>query len=105
MSLNTLSEHQIREYLDTQLKKNFTKNKDYIKLAPIPGAGIPRGIPDILLLFRKGTLICIEVKRPSGKLSAAQKIVHINLEQLGYKIYTVYTKKDIDMLIRQMKEI
>lgn len=56
--------------------------------------GLLPGFPDILIINRTGKLGLIEVKRPGGKLSAAQVNIGKMVEQRGVPWAVVYSLDD-----------
>lgn len=54
------------------------------------------GLPDVIA-FRNGLVACCELKATGGKLSAAQKQVHTELEAAGVPVITAW---DFDTAIR-----
>jgi hypothetical protein len=50
------------------------------------------GVPDRLVLLPGGRFFFVELKRPKGgKLSTRQKIVHGQLHDMGFCVWTLYT--------------
>ena len=82
------NESQIKRDFKEKFKKNFKKNIDYHSLISLhPGKnGVEPGIPDIIVLSKKGAIFC-EWKRPGGIISQAQKLQYINLKKIGYNVY------------------
>lgn len=59
------------------------------------------GLPDRLVLFPKGKLVFVEIKRTGGKPRALQAAAHRKLRALGFAVEVVSGKTDADNLIMQ----
>ena len=65
-----------------------------------------RGIPDKALFLRGGKTIFVEFKREKGGVvSPFQKIIMCLLDQLGFGVYMVDSKRDIDALMRWIERV
>jgi Uma2 family endonuclease len=60
------------------------------------------GVPDRLILFKNARVAFVELKSPSKKLRALQRKRKNQLEEMGFKVYTIDSYKDIDMLLLEM---
>ena len=69
-----------------------------IKLNPI---GL-RGLPDRMLLLPGGRIYFIELKISSGKLSRLQEYVHSRLRALGFLVYVLWSREQVDAFICQL---
>ena len=59
-----------------------------------------RGWPDRLVLPPGGTLVWVELKRPSGGIVApAQRVAHEELHRLGQRVEIVLTQEEVDDLL------
>lgn len=63
-----------------------------VKLNPI---GL-RGLPDRMLLLPGGTIIFVELKIPTGRLSRLQRVVHERLRKLGFRIEVLWSRDQVD---------
>lgn len=57
------------------------------------------GIPDRLVLLPGGTAIFVELKTKTGVLAPIQKYRHRQLEAIGFHVYTLYGKEQVDAWI------
>jgi len=69
-----------------------------IKLNPI---GL-RGLPDRMLLLPGGRIYFIELKIRSGRLSRLQEYVHSRLRALGFMVYVLWSREQLDAVICQL---
>ena len=61
-----------------------------------------RGWPDRIILLPAGTLVWVELKRPSGgRVASAQRVAHEDLRRLGQRVELVFTKAEVDALISE----
>jgi hypothetical protein len=61
-----------------------------------------KGLPDIILLIN-GYFIGLEVKRPSGVQSEAQKSAQDDIEVAGGKYFLVRSIDDVEKIIKEYK--
>lgn len=54
-----------------------------MQMGALKGDGLKIGFPDLIAIWNRGVAF-IEVKRPGGKLSPQQLVMHDRLNQLGY---------------------
>lgn len=62
---------------------------------------IPAGQPDVTACIN-GQIIFIEVKTPSGRLSANQTIFHKRLKSCGGKVFVVFSLQDIKNIVSSL---
>ena len=48
-----------------------------------------RGFPDLLLIFSGGLVVFVELKTPTGRLSAIQKRTIKRMKEQGAKVYVI----------------
>lgn len=58
------------------------------------------GIPDRIVLLPKGKIGFVELKRPGGKARPIQVKRIKDLEKLGFKVFTLDEKENIDEVIK-----
>jgi hypothetical protein len=56
------------------------------------------GVPDRVLVGPHGRVVWIEVKQPTGRLSARQRVRLGELDALGHDTRVVWSKPDVDAL-------
>ena len=54
------------------------------------------GLPDRLVLMPRGRLFFVELKAPTGRLSAVQSVIHHRLEELGFSVAVLYSPDEVD---------
>lgn len=59
------------------------------------------GVPDRLCMLN-GTTFFVELKKPGGRLSARQKVMHRRIERQGLTVYTIWSKAEVDQLVRSL---
>ena len=57
------------------------------------------GAPDRVVMFKGGTLVFVEVKRPGGRVRLEQKLEHDDLRAMGQQVMIVETLEAVDELI------
>lgn len=57
------------------------------------------GVPDRLVFLPKGKFGLVEVKAPKQKLRALQVSRHLLFERLGFPVYVLDDKKDIEDIL------
>lgn len=62
------------------------------------------GWPDRIVLLPGGRTIWCETKRTDGKLSVLQQLRAKDLKALGHTVYPVWSKQDVDMLIKEVMQ-
>lgn len=81
-------------------------NRDAITGAILKAEGAKAGVSDLLLLVpRQGyAALCIEMKKPKGRQSEAQKEFQKNVEKHGNKYVVCYSlddfKREVDSYLR-----
>ncbi len=63
-----------------------------------------RGTPDQICLFPNGFVVFVEVKSEKGILQAHQTRFHNHLKTLGYIVYVVKSKKDVNEIINYINK-
>ena len=58
-----------------------------------------RGFPDLLLIFEGGLVVFVELKTPTGRLSAIQKRVIKQMKEQGANVYIIDCIEDFTGLI------
>lgn len=61
-----------------------------------------RGMPDRIILIPGGRVVFAEVKSPGEKLRPLQEKRKRELENLGFKVYVINSKTEIDELVKQI---
>lgn len=86
----TLLEADIESYFRKRSKHNRIWA---VKIYPFNS----KGFPDRLCLGDNKLVFFVELKRPSGgKVSARQAIMHRLLKKLGFDVYILTTKEEVD---------
>lgn len=62
------------------------------------------GIPDRLILLPGGRIYFVETKTKGGKLSARQRIVHTQLRKLGFEVWEIWSREDVDKFIKYLED-
>ena len=82
----------------------YTGAKEASKLK---ATGLLSGVPDLQLIYtsnqNNGTVIFIELKTPTGKLSPHQVLVHSKLAQYNIPVYTIRTIQEFKELIEKLQ--
>lgn len=60
------------------------------------------GVPDRLVLFKGAKAIFVELKAPGKKPRMLQVKRRKQIEELGFKVYTVDSYEDIDNMFKEM---
>ncbi len=60
------------------------------------------GMPDRLVLMPKGRIAFVEVKAPGKKPRDVQLVRHALLRKLGFKVYVLDDKKQIDEILKEV---
>ena len=61
------------------------------------------GVPDRIILMPQGHMAFVEVKSPGEKPRALQLSRHRLLKQLGFKVYVLDNKADIQKIIEEVQ--
>lgn len=89
-----MKERDIEAYLIEQVRLQFGETRK-LKFIGRDGA------PDRLVLL-PGVMVFVELKSPTGRLSAAQKRELRTLEYFGAKTAVVKSKSDVDKLLASL---
>ena len=93
-SRKTQLESEVEKYLREQVEKVGGK---CVKFIP----DFSRGFPDRLVILPHGVLVWVETKRPvGGHVDPAQNVQHTILRRLGQRVEVVWTKEEVDSLVR-----
>ena len=57
------------------------------------------GLPDRLVVLPGGRNIYVELKRPDGRVSEIQKVMHQRLRNLGQKVYVLWNFEQVDRFV------
>ena len=63
------------------------------------------GLPDRLCLLPKGRLFFAEIKTTGFKPNKIQVYMHNKIIQLGFKVYIIDTKKNVDEIIKEYEKV
>ena len=63
--------------------------------ARLKAQGLKPGIPDVLIVWQ-GRAIFVEIKRPGGRLSPAQKAMHERITSAGAVVTTCFSAEDVE---------
>lgn len=92
-SKDNILEREVEKYLTDEVKK---LGGECFKFIP----DFARGMPDRLVCLPHGISVWVETKRPEGgKLSAAQKLRHVELRRLGQSVEVAWCREDVDRLV------
>ena len=90
-------EREVEKYLTDEIEKLGGKCFKFIP-------DFARGMPDRLVLLPNKISFWVETKRPEGgKLSAAQKLRHVELRRLGQDVYVAWSRDDVDGIVERYK--
>ena len=64
--------------------------------------GVRAGVPDLVLLFPGGRTAFIEIKAPTGRLSAAQKAFRNTAEVLGFPFLDARGVDEVEGFVRRL---
>lgn len=87
-----MKEKSIENYLVMKVKQNKGLA---LKLNSLSMAGLP----DRMILLSDGKIFFAELKKPGKSARPLQKSVHRMLENLGFRIYIIDSKKQIDDIL------
>jgi hypothetical protein len=95
-SSRNVLEREVEKYLTDEVKK---LGGQCFKFIP----DYARGMPDRLVVLPKGISFWVETKRPvGGRLSAAQKLRHLELRRLGQRVEVGWSREDVDRIVREV---
>ena len=63
-----------------------------------------RGVADRLVVLPQGVVWFVEVKKDGGRLSTLQNIFIAEMQRLQQNVRVVWSKEDVDQLIKEMTE-
>jgi len=75
-------------------------NRNIITGATMKREGVRPGVSDLMLFYR-GTLHCIEMKKPGGKLSAEQINFLEQMDKCGAEVYLCDSFETFQTIIRE----
>ncbi len=61
------------------------------------------GVPDRLVIF-EGLHVFVEMKRPGGRVSAAQERFKLRLEKHKARVWVVMSREDIEQLVEFIRD-
>ena len=85
--------------IESALVKRVKENKGLCLKFTSPSM---TGIPDRIILLPKGKVGFVETKRPGGEPRPIQKKRIKQFKNLGFKVYVLDTKENIDEIIRKI---
>ena len=95
-SRKTQLESEVEKYLREQVEKYGGK---CVKFIP----DFSRGFPDRIVILPHGVLVWVETKRPvGGHVDPAQNVQHVILRRLGQRVEVVWTKEEVDSLVKRL---
>lgn len=59
------------------------------------------GLPDRMVLLPIGVILFVELKRPGGKARPLQMATHRILRKLGFDVYVIDSKKQIEEVLNR----
>jgi hypothetical protein len=90
-------------YLETKvLKPAVEKLGGMCRKLQTPGY---TGIPDRMVLMPGGYIYFVELKGVEKQPRPRQLIVHAALRKLGFKVFVIYTKEDVNKFIEEISII
>lgn len=66
---------------------------------------IATGLPDRLLLFPGGVVCFVELKSAGDNPSPRQELMHTKLRNLGFLVFIIRTKEEVDFIIKLFSPI
>lgn len=98
MKHKIMEEKQLEQKLVQTVKKNNGLCLKFIS----PGMD---GMPDRILLFCRGRISFVEVKRPGAKPRALQALRHDALRKLGFRVFVLDDEEQIEAIIEETKGV
>lgn len=95
---SNISEKKIETYLRVQVKKVGGKAYKFVSPAQ-------RSVPDRIVVMPEGVISFVEVKRTGGRITEGQKFELEHLRVLGCHATTVWSKADVDYLIKSLLRV
>ena len=66
-------------------------------------ANLYEGIPDRMVLLPEGRMVFVETKRPKGgRFEKLQPHWHEKLRRLGFKVYVLKTKEEVEVMLNEV---
>lgn len=62
------------------------------------------GLPDRIVLLPHGRIFFVELKAPTGRLSAVQSVVHHRLASLGFSVAVLYSPYEVDRWVQSLDQ-
>lgn len=93
-------ENQIEKHFVRKFKKYFKTSEEGLLLKYFSSSYT--GMPDREVIVRGMPTIRVELKRPSGKLSPRQKVVHKILKGLQQEVHTFATIDEVDTFLERL---
>ena len=63
------------------------------------------GLPDRMVLLPKGIILFVELKRLGGKARPLQLVTHRLLKNLGFEVYVIDSKKQVEEALNKYGEV
>lgn len=92
-----MRESKIESYLVKEVKKINGLCLKWVA----PGT---RGVPDRIVILPKGKTYYVEMKQPKGRIDSLQQYMHKQLTTRNHKVYTLWTKSQVDEFISEVME-
>lgn len=93
--MTRLEEKKVENYLTREIKKQGGLCLKFIS----PSMA---GVPDRIILLPKGKIFFAELKSTGKKPRALQVTVHKTLKKLGFKVYVIDSKEQVDKAVKEM---
>jgi len=61
------------------------------------------GVPDRIVLLKGKKILFVELKRPGGKMRALQEKRKAQLEELGFQVFCLDDKNEIEVILDAME--
>lgn len=90
------------DVLESSLEGFFYRRVQMVGGATHKLAPIDKGMPDRLVVMPGGRMYLVELKRPGGELSPAQKLWHARHRAMGGRVYVVTGKEGILNFLRHV---
>ena len=101
MEVNTPAKRNRPEQTFQREVQEFARANEWIDWHVLRSKGMRAGFPDLVLL-REPDCLWIELKAPNGKVTTAQKEMHVMLRACGQTIY-VWKPEDWDEIVEVLK--
>ena len=83
---------RLQRYVN-DVKSDISREMQLDELKKLKAEGVTAGVPD---LFVPGRRAFIEVKKPGGRISPAQRDMMVKLRLLGYDCIVAYSVEDVE---------